>query len=149
VIRGVVASHEPREVRKPDLARWTVHDRRATWLAADRVTRSLGRGAARRGRNPVRVLPLGGDQSFEEVCVVSTRGDGAPLRRIDLARGPGQLVMIPDDNAEFDEDMPARLGRRVRRVSLEIESQRPGPFRLTASIVLAEIARQVGGWRRC
>jgi hypothetical protein len=36
-----------------------VHDRRATWFAADRVTRSLGRGAARRGRNPIRVHPPG------------------------------------------------------------------------------------------
>jgi hypothetical protein len=58
-------------------------------------------------------------------------------------------VVIRDENTEFDEDSPARLGRRVRRVCLEIEPRQPGPFRLIASIVLAEIARQVGGGRRC
>ncbi len=124
-----------------------VHDRRATWFAADRVTRSLGRGAARRGRNPIRVLPVRDDASFEDVCVVSTRGDGEPLRRADLARGPGQLVVIPDETAELDEDVAAGSGRRVRRIRLDIEPGRRCPFRLVASIVLAEIARQVGDWR--
>jgi len=124
-----------------------IDDRRATWFATDRVTRSLGRGAARRGRNPIRVLPVREDGSFDEVCIVGTRGDGEPLRRADLARGPGQLVVIPGENDGFDDDSAARLGRRVRRVRLDTVPTPTRPFRLIASIVLAEVARQVGDWR--
>jgi tRNA G18 (ribose-2'-O)-methylase SpoU len=128
-----------------------IDDRHATWFATDRVTRSLGRGAARRGRNAIRVLPVCEDRTFDEVCVVSTRGDGEPLRRVDLARGPRQLVVIPDENDGFDEDSAARLGHCVRRARLEtaLTPTHPfrHPFRLIASIVLAEIARQVGGRR--
>ena len=123
-------------------SRLFVHDRR-TWFAADRVTRSLARGAARRGRNPIRVLPLGGDEPFDEVCVVSTR-DGEPLPRADLVRGGRRLVVIADHGAELDDDDLAGLGSRVRRVCLTVEPGRPCPFRLVASIALAEIARQSG-----
>jgi hypothetical protein len=121
-----------------------IDDRRATWFATDRVTRSLARGAARRGRNPIRVLPVREDGSFDELCVISASGGGEPLRRADLVRGPGRLVVIPDETDGFDEHRAARLGRRIRRVCLETELGPPRPFRLIASIVLAEIARQVG-----
>ena len=124
-----------------------VDDRHAAWFACDRVTRSLGRGAARRGRNPIRVLPVRDDVAFDEVCVVNARGDGEPLRRTDLARGRGQLVVIAGDKEGFDEHSATRLGRRVRRVCLETDATPAPPFRLIASIVLAEITRQVGGWR--
>ncbi|HEX3758640.1 MAG TPA: hypothetical protein VHW23_08030, partial [Kofleriaceae bacterium] len=131
---------------------WTqlfVSDRGSAWFAADRVTRSLGRGAARRARNPIHVLPMRGDQPFDEVCVVSTRGDATPLSRADLARGPRQLVVIPDEMAgDVDERDLVHLGRHVRRVHLEIARGVHRPFRSIASIALAEIARQVGSWRR-
>lgn len=121
----------------------------SAWFAADRVTRSLGRGAARRARNPIHVLPVRGDEFFDEVCVVSARGDGVPLQRADLARGPRQLVVIPDETSgDSDERDLAHLGRHVRRVHLEIEHGVRRPFRSVASIALAEIARQVGSWRR-
>lgn len=131
---------------------WTrlfVPDRGSAWFAADRVTRSLGRGAARRARNPIRVLPLPGDARFDDVCVVSARGDGTPLHRTDLARGPRQLVVIPDETAgDIDERDLAHLGRHVRRVDVEIERGARHPFRSIASIALAECARQVGSWPR-
>lgn len=122
-----------------------IDDRHATWFATDRVTRSMGRGAARSGRNPIRVLPVREDHAFDEVCVVCADGEGEPLSRVDLARGPRQLVVIPDGNG-FHEDSAARLGRRVRWVYLDTEPRSLRPFRLTASIVLGEIARQVGRW---
>lgn len=131
---------------------WTrlfIDDRHAAWFDTDRVTRSLGRGAARRARNPIRVIPARGGVAFEEVCVISARGDGEPLRRANLALGPGQLVVIPDESGgEIEDRELARLGRRVRRVRLETEDGERRPFRLVASIALAEIARQAGGWRR-
>ena len=115
-----------------------VADRDDVWFDVDRVTRSLGRGAARRARNPIRVMPAPTTATFDEVCVIGT-DEGEPLRSADLARGPGQLVVLGDANAV---DI-ARLGAHVRRIRIEVE---PGvhPFRLVASIVLAEIARQIG-----
>lgn len=115
-----------------------VADRHGVWFDTDRVTRSLGRGAARRARNPIRVVPIHGGP-FDEVCVIGT-GDGEPLRQADLARGPQQLVVLGDTHA-LDV---GRLAPSVRRIRIEAE---PGahPFRLVASIALGEIARQVGG----
>ena len=115
-----------------------VADRHDVWFDTDRVVRSLGRGAARRARNPIRVLPFDAASTFDEVCMIGTSA-GEPLQRADLARGPQQLVVLGDADAV---DV-ARLAPRVRRIQLEAE---PGlhPFRLVASIALAEIARQVG-----
>ena len=122
-------------------------DTRRTWFAADRVTRSLARGAARGARNPIRVFPMRAHSSFDEVCVITAHNDGVPLRRAGLARGPGQLVVIPDPAADLDEASLYPLARRVRRVRLEVEPGQPCPYRLMASIALAEIARQAGGLR--
>jgi SpoU rRNA Methylase family len=113
-----------------------VDDRHGVWFDADRVTRSLGRGAARRARNSIRVLPLATAPMFDEVCLVST-DEGEPLRCADLALGPRQLVVLGDADA-IDV---TRLAPRVRAIHLDIDR---GPFRLVASIALAEIARQVG-----
>lgn len=112
-----------------------VVDRHGVWFDTDRATRSLGRGAARRGRNPIRVVPRVDPAGFDEICVVGTR-PGEPLRRVELARGPRQLVVLGDPEL-------ASSHARVRRIQLEVAPGRH-PFRLVASIVLAEIARQVG-----
>jgi tRNA G18 (ribose-2'-O)-methylase SpoU len=115
-----------------------VADRHDVWFDADREVRSLGRGAARRARNSIRVLPLPTAAAFDEVCVIGT-DPGEPLRCADLARGPRQLVVLGDADAV---DV-TRLAPRVHRIQLEVE-QGAHPFRLVASIALAEIARQVG-----
>ncbi|HVV88767.1 MAG TPA: TrmH family RNA methyltransferase [Kofleriaceae bacterium] len=125
-----------------------VDDRHHVWFATDRVTRSLGRGAARRGRNPIAIVPARGG-AYEEVLVV-TATDGEPLRRADVALGPDRLVVIPDAaattvDADADADASSRwhrLGRRVRRLRVEVEPGAPAPFRLVASIALAELARR-------
>lgn len=116
-----------------------VADRHDVWFDTDRVARSLGRGAARRARNPIRVLPFPTAAAFDEAYVIGT-GVGEPLRLADLARGPRQLVVLGDPDAMDDV---ARLAPRVHRVQLEVEHG-AHPFRLVASIALAEIARQVG-----
>jgi hypothetical protein len=130
-------------------------DRHGTWFANDRVTRSLGRGAARRGRNAIRVIPIRaeGCGAFDEVCVVTAHGDGEPLQQVDLARGPRQLVVLPDPSSDDGEwRQLARLGRRVRQIRIDgirdEHDRSRRPFRLTASIALAEVARQVGVRRR-
>ena len=115
-----------------------VADRHDVWFDVDRVVRSLGRAAARRARNPIRVLPVPTAAAFDEVCVIGT-GIGEPLRCADLARGPRQVVVLGDADAVA----LARLAPRVHRIQLEVEHG-AHPFRLVASIALAEIARQVG-----
>lgn len=118
------------------------------WFAADRVTRSLGRGAARRGRNPIHVIPMPEAAAFDEVCIVTAHGDGTALPRVDLAAGTRQLVIIAGESTEDIEQQAARLGCRVQRARVDVERGARCPFRSIASIALAEIARQVGSWRR-
>lgn len=124
-----------------------VEDRHGVWFGTDRVTRSLGRGAARRGRNEIHVLPHSeqGARAFDEVCIVTASGDGEPLERADVARGPRQLIVIPDQGAEDELDLH-HLAHRVRRVRLSFLDEKPldHRFRLFASIALSEVARQVG-----
>lgn len=121
-------------------------DPHGVWFCADRVTRSLGRGAARRGRNGIHVLPADGPRSrmFAEACIITT-GEGEPLERADLARGPEQLIVIPDQSGALGtEPELGRIARRVRRIRLGLHADFAYRFRLIASIVLAEVARQVG-----
>jgi hypothetical protein len=94
-------------------SRVEVDDRHRVWFGADRATQAQGRGAARRGRNELRVAPVDPTRAYDEVILVD---DLARLHRLDLARGPGQLIII--------DDTPR--------------------LRLVASIALAEVARQVG-----
>lgn len=131
-------------------SRLFIEDRGRAWFGRDRVTRSEGRGAARRGRNPIRLIPTEGDRRFHsaEAVVVSTRwgASGTPLHRINLARGPSQLVVIADEGVGslVDEDLD-RFGAHVRRAQLDVPvPDAPSHFRVLASIVLAEVARQVG-----
>ncbi len=129
-----------------------VEDRAEAWFGADRVTRSERRAAARRGRNPIRLIPAAPDEryAFEEVCVVTTGHGDTPLHRANLARGPRQLIVLPDESQiDLAAERWARLGAAVRFVHLDLPSQVPIPperyhFRLGATIALAEAARQVG-----
>jgi hypothetical protein len=123
-------------------------DRAGVWFGCERVTRSEGRAAARRGRNPIHLVPAapGGKGAYDEVCVVTLGRGGTPLHRASLAGGPRQLVVIPDESGRrSDAEEWERLGKRVRAISVDV----PGGefayhYRLVASIALAEVARQVG-----
>ena len=69
-----------------------------------------------------------------------------PLHRANLVNGARQLIAIPDerDAGTALQDWET-LGRRVRRVRVDAPgAEFPYHYRLVASIVLAEIARQVG-----
>ncbi len=129
-------------------ARVLVDDRFRTWFGCDRVTRSEGRGAARRGRNPIQVVPVdkGRQYSFEEACVVVRESRGVPLHRVDLARGARQAIAIPDQSAiDIDKEDWSRLARHVTFAHLELPGREfTYHYRLIATIVLAEVARQVG-----
>lgn len=125
-------------------SRVRLDDRRGVWFGADRAARSPGLGAARRGKNTIRVVPGAEAGAHDEVVVVTAGRGDAPLHRLDLARGARQLVVLPDEGGV---DLAAldlrRLGATVRVAGLDAPAL-VGRYRATASIALAEVARQVG-----
>ncbi len=122
-------------------------DREGIWFGCNRVIRSEGRGAARRGRNSIRLVPTGYDSKYEfrEVMVVSS-GSGIPLQRANLAIGSQQLIVIADESkVDVSREDWGRFGSNVQFVKIEVpSSDYVYRYRLFASIALAEIARQVG-----
>lgn len=125
--------------------RLLVADRGGIWFGCDRVVRSQGRAAARRGKNPIRLLPVSARQTFhfERVSVVSLHNPGLPLARADLARGSSQLVVLADESLPWDD--LEQLGRRLEWIQPEVpDLGAPYHLRLISAIVLAEMARQIG-----
>ncbi len=127
-----------------------VEDRSGVWFGCDRVVRSQGRAAARRGKNAIRLVPTRQDRryGFEEACVVSLQPGGRPLCRANLARGPRQVIVLADEGSvdAAGEDW-GRLARTVRPVTIDVPAGRSDfdyHYRLASAIALAEVARQVG-----
>jgi len=120
-------------------------DRHRVWFGVDRAARTEGRAAARSHRNATRIVPMPADRpaGFKRVVVAGTRVDGRPFGSLDLAGGRETLLVVPDeDGGEFDW---AALGRRTEFGRVNLPSRDPAyRYRLVASIVLAEAARQVG-----
>jgi tRNA G18 (ribose-2'-O)-methylase SpoU len=130
--------------------RLLLDDSHGVWFQASRSVKAEGRAAARRHRNPIRLSPASTSDryAFAEVCVVraTESGSSMPLHRTNLAKGPQQLLVIPDESA-FDVRAVDwhRLGKQVSFAHLEIPSHDYAyHYRLTATIALAEAARQVG-----
>lgn len=125
-----------------------VEDRGGVWFGQDRATITEGRAAARSARNPIRVIPTSADRAyaFEEVAIVTLHEHGIPLHQAQLARGPSQVIVIPDETAvDLSHESWQRLARHVRYVHLPVPfPDSPYHYRLIASIALAEVARQVG-----
>jgi tRNA G18 (ribose-2'-O)-methylase SpoU len=125
-----------------------IEDRQRVWFGCERAIRSEGRAAARRGKNEILCIPCpeGARHGFDRVTIITTQANGAPLHRINLARGPSQLIVIPDEkNVAQSAEIWSRLGKGVEFAELHIPiTEFQYHYRLTASIALAEISRQVG-----
>lgn len=124
-----------------------VEDRAGVWFGAPRHVTAEGRGAARRHRNPIRLIPAAPTASyaFAEVWVVTRSQGDVPLHRANLAAGPRSLLVVPDETVlDLDAEPWDRLGARVRFTHLGLPERSPCPYRLIASIALAEAARQIG-----
>ena len=124
-----------------------LEDREGIWFGCNRIVRSEGRGAARRGRNSIRLVPVGKDNNYAfKECVVVSSKEGVPLNKADLTQGPQQVIVIADENrVDFSNEDWSRFGTKVQFLRIEVpSSEYVYRFRLFASIVLAEIARQVG-----
>lgn len=121
-------------------------DRLHTWFGVSRAERTEGRAAARSHRNATRVIPTSADgaMGFRRVVVAGARVDGPPLRRVDLTGGPNCLLVLPDEEQSDQPDW-GRLGPHVEFVRVDLPTiTHPYRYRLTASIILAEAARQLG-----
>lgn len=125
-----------------------LEDRHRAWFGRDRATTAESRAAARRHRNPIHVVPVPreGKLAFRNVTLVTTRPGGLPLHRAMLAGGPGQVLVVPDEGGVDGEyERWERLGATPRLVSLTLPGGGfPYRYRLVATIVLAEAARQAG-----
>jgi hypothetical protein len=80
------------------------------------------------------------------VTIITTRPVGVPVHRVNLARGPSQLIVIPDEeNVDCSAETWSRLGKEVEFAHLQIPAtEYQYHYRLTATIALAEVSRQVG-----
>ena len=125
-----------------------IEDRNQVWFGSGRAIRSEGRAAARRGKNDILLIPspAGSSCHYARVTVVSCKPLGVPLRRVNLACGSEQLVVIADESqVETSAEDWSRFGSRVEVASLELPTTNiTYHYRLIATIGLAEIARQVG-----
>jgi hypothetical protein len=72
--------------------------------------------------------------------VVVPFGDAAPIQRERLTRGRGQVIVVGAQPEELESVAHGRL----RVASLRLEPVVSPPLRLVASILLAEVSRQVG-----
>lgn len=141
---------------------WTrvfVEDRGHVWFGADHGLKREARAAARRAKNEIRVIPTNEkyEYKFQSALVVVCgqpeyrhSGSGTsstPLHKARLADGPSQLIVLVDQST-FDVAMLGDLTRFASNVQLAaIECgglSHDHQFRLTASIAMAEVARQVG-----
>lgn len=125
-----------------------VEDRNEVWFDCDRGVRSEGRAAARRGRNEILLIPCWPNtaHAFSRVTVITSRGEGIPLHRSNLARGASQLVVIPDEcRVDLASEAWSRLGADVEFATLQIPAAEfMYHYRLIATVALAEISRQIG-----
>jgi tRNA G18 (ribose-2'-O)-methylase SpoU len=125
-----------------------IEDRDGVWFGVDRIRRSEGRAAARRARNDIRVMPCTAATRYDadEAVIVTTRRLGPALRHVDLARGARQIIVVPAENrVDVEREDWHRVGRKISFAHLEIPAALyQYHYRSIASIVLAEIARQVG-----
>ena len=119
-----------------------LEDRGAGWFDGSSGVRREARAAARRHKNPLRVHRATLDYAarYEQIVFVTPSGPGRPLQREGLTHGNRQLIIV---GASLKE-LGASATDRARVATLGLETVQSVPLRLTASIILAEVARQVG-----
>lgn len=131
---------------------WTrmfLEDEQCAWFGSNRSQIAESRGAARRSKNSIRVVPTTPDHRFLfREAVVITRGDcGEPLHQLDLARGDQQVIILCDEEKmQANERSWSNVAESIiygRIHATESESYKYH-FRHFSSIAMAEITRQVG-----
>ncbi len=116
------------------------------WYECDRRIKSEGRGAARRGRNPIMVIPYREDQlaAYRKIILFTTRPCGLPLYQLPLT-GKDLLLAMQDESAvSIPWSPPATWAGEVIHASLPAVPPDCYHYRQMSTIALAEAARQMG-----
>jgi tRNA C32,U32 (ribose-2'-O)-methylase TrmJ len=123
-----------------------LEDRAAGWFAGPSWVRREAYAAARRHKNAIRVhqAKLDDTAQFEDVVVVLPFASGCSIEQARLTHGMRQLVILGATPA--DVDMLSH--ERLRVVTLGLAESERAQLRLTSSIAMAEIARQIGRSRK-
>jgi tRNA(Leu) C34 or U34 (ribose-2'-O)-methylase TrmL len=121
-------------------------DRGAGWFEGPNEIRREAFAAARRHKNAVRVHrgTVAMAERFDEIVLLQLWGEGTPIQRLRLTHGRRQLVIA----GASTDDIAVMKGERVCLATLDLHPVERPPLRLGASILLAEISRQVGRRRR-
>jgi hypothetical protein len=117
------------------------------WYARDRATFALSRGAARRHRNPIRVVPFDAVRPPAAITVVTLGGPGPALRH-DPCLAEAATIVVPDERDPAAHETAAALastGSTVRWATLGVPVvSAPYDYRVVTAVALAEIARRIG-----
>lgn len=121
-----------------------LHDLGHAWFDCDRIIKSEGRGTARRGRNPIKVIPFRAEQAsnYRRIVVFTTEPSGKRPQSLSLA-DPNTLIVLTDEK-ETAARWHSDTAQEVVYVSLPSISPDAYHYRQAASIALAETARQLG-----
>ena len=149
-----VAPEDPSEIGSALRSAWAfgwkrvfLDDPHQVWFGRDRSTVAQGRAAARRYKNPLAILPYGNvrAKAYGQACVLTYDRSAPPLSRTTFTEGKDAVLILPDTHAASDAAM--QTADRVARKTMRFHLDCPGdaalaPYRLAASIVLAEAASQ-------
>jgi tRNA G18 (ribose-2'-O)-methylase SpoU len=116
------------------------------WYDCERRIKAQGRGAARRARNPIKVVPLRAVElsAYREITVM-TADQGCRAPHEVLLIGSGRLIVLPDEAASSARwSPPANWSGRVTYASLPEAPPSLYHYRQMSAIALAEAARQLG-----
>jgi hypothetical protein len=122
-------------------------DRGDAWYECDRRIKSEGRGTARRGRNPIKVLPHREAYlaDYRKMVVCTTHPCGRTPPQLPLIGKDLLLVLEDERSASTPWSPPAGWHGEVTYAALP---QQPSPdryhYRQMSAIALAEVARQLG-----
>jgi hypothetical protein len=123
-----------------------LNDPMNSWYECDRRIKSEGRGTARRGRNPIKVIPHGACQlaDYRKLVIFTTEPCGRPLWQVPLI-GRDLLAVLPDESIAVERWRPPD-GWNGDVIYARLPEASPAcyHYRQMSAIALAEIARQVG-----
>ena len=129
-------------------------DRHNAWYDCDRLMKSEGRGAARRGRNPIKVIPCPDDLLRHYKTIVWVTHTPAAkaasakfLHQTVMTKRPDAptLIVLPDESADTEAWFSAAQERHcLVPAYLPFLTPEHYHYRQATSIALAEIARQLG-----
>jgi tRNA(Leu) C34 or U34 (ribose-2'-O)-methylase TrmL len=125
-----------------------VDDRELVWFGQNRALQSMETESdSHDARSAMKLVPVASPATYSfSKAIVVTRDSGTPLHLLNLADGPQNLIVIPDESriSAAEEDW-SKYAHKVEFARIEVpQTKYSYHYRLFASIALAEISRQVG-----